>query len=225
MAITLNNSTNSTGGSGSYTTHSFSHTTNAGTDSALLVVVQFTDSAGGGVTPTVTYNGVSFVDTTIGGGIDGTQQFFYQLVAPPTGANTLQVDWSSTIEAFSITAMSYDGVDQTTPIGVGATANIIESSSASASNTAATGSKLISSIVLQDGGNGPFSPSNSENELYDGETGAATDKTDVTYWVADSDQSGAFTTGATWSVANLGKISYIELLEATGVPARRILIV
>lgn len=203
--------TTSTPGTGG--THSF--TVSSGTNRALIVFVQATDSGGAGFTTTVTYDGVTVSPFDTGGAFDGTSCFAYYLAAPNTGANNLVVSFDTTIEAYAVTALCYTGVKQTIDSSKSGSELIISATSASDTGTAQTNSQIITGIALQDGGNGPFSASNGETELYDGQTGAGTAKEDITYWVAHKSASGAFTTGATWSVSNRGYQTYVEIEEAT----------
>ena len=104
------------GKSGGTTSLSFSHTCSSSADRAIYVVTNNRDAGAGDVTG-VTYNSVSLTELTGSPwGFGNSDLRVFRLVAPATGANDVVVtlDGSRPIIA---AAISFTGVDQTTPDG------------------------------------------------------------------------------------------------------------
>ena len=109
MAIALDTTTSSS--SASSTSWTFSHTC-SGSDRVLLV--GFFKFGGGDSVTGVTYNGVSM--TQLGKGVADASGYvyLYGLVNPATGANNVVASSSASVQWYG-EAVSYTGVDQTTP--------------------------------------------------------------------------------------------------------------
>lgn len=151
MAISLDGSTNDyqTGVNDGDT---FSHTTTAGSDLALILVLSTFDAGGTKITE-IEYNSVAmtleyeFVDTA---GTFAIQQI-WSLVAPDTGANTVNYKTLADIGAISdvvATAYSFSGVDQTTPIDV--TANNTTATSPTVDITTSNANSWIVAAMLSE---------------------------------------------------------------------------
>ena len=99
------------------TSDSFSHTC-TGSDRLLLVWVFFDRGNGTYTVSSATYNGVSLSQvTTFGNGAQYVE--LWRLVAPATGANTLALSYNNAgpTAKVAVRAVSYTGVDGTTPLG------------------------------------------------------------------------------------------------------------
>jgi hypothetical protein len=132
---------------GSTASLTWSHTcTGTGTDGILIV------AAGFGETPpntmSATYNAVAMTAVPSSykddGVFDGVQ-LFYMLV-PPTGAHNVVVSYSPNPTGCAAGAVSYTGVNQSTPFGTAATASG-SSAIASVSVTSAVGELVIGALA------------------------------------------------------------------------------
>lgn len=113
-AVTKQNTVPVASKGGAITTLSWSHTVNAGSDLLLVVGVSIDNTA---TYPTgVTYNGVA-MDNVANQPAGGTYSASsaWSMVNPPTGANTVEVTFAAA-DNFSADSISFEGVDQTTPI-------------------------------------------------------------------------------------------------------------
>ena len=120
-AITVVGSAASSTSTRTATTHSFTyHSGTAGENRVLMVGVSYRNNDGEMVS-LVTYGGQAL--TSVGtaqiafGNPDG-RIYIYRLVNPPTGNNTLQITWNSALNQGAVVgAVTYAGVDQSTPTG------------------------------------------------------------------------------------------------------------
>jgi hypothetical protein len=105
------------------TTHTTSHTTAAGSNRLIKVVVTW-DTTGGLTVSGVTYNGVALSSLAQCNTPFGSKavQLWY-LVAPATGANNVVVTQSNTIVGMNAQISTYTGVDQGSPVGTAACGN------------------------------------------------------------------------------------------------------
>ena len=96
----------------------FSHTVGAGSNKILIVGVSIDQTTTATVVNTVTYGGTAMTrvgDTT---GVVNTMRIsLWQLVNPPSGSANVIVTPSTNNTAFIVGAVSYFGVNQTTPLG------------------------------------------------------------------------------------------------------------
>ncbi len=127
-------------------THSFSyHSGTTGTNRILLVGVSYRNRSSQTVS-SVTYGGTAL--TSVGTAQNGTgaRVYIYRLLNPPTGANTLQVNWSSSIDRSAVVgAVTLSGVNQTTPTGTFASST--GSSGTPAVTVTAAAERLVFGIV------------------------------------------------------------------------------
>lgn len=132
-AIAVDNST-----AGGTTSGTFAHTVNSNTD-GLLTVCAGTHVAAGVVVSGVTYNGVAMTkaielaDPTF----TNVLSSLWYLKMPATGTNNVVITFSGTVNRFGVGAVSFTGVDQTTPI----------SNATSASNTAGDSTINVTSSI------------------------------------------------------------------------------
>ncbi len=111
------------------TTHSFSYNSGAtGTSRILLVGVSYLNSNNRSVS-SVSYGGqtmtlVGDLNYNNGSGTYYTRVYIYRLIAPATGSNTLSVTWSGALSQGAVVgAITYTGVNQSTPTGTFASAS------------------------------------------------------------------------------------------------------
>lgn len=111
MAIT--HDANSEHDAGAITSTSWSHTNNG---NCLIVGISTFDTNARTIS-TLTYNGVGM--TLVGqNSSDYIRVWMYRLVGPATGANSISITFSGALSHFFLGgAISFNGVDQTTPIG------------------------------------------------------------------------------------------------------------
>lgn len=174
------------------TSDSFSHTC-TGANRLLLVWVYFDRGNGSYTTSALTYAGVTLtlVDTLN----DGTHYAeLWRLIAPTEGANTLAATYNNVgpTAKVVIRALSYTGVDQTTPLGALASASgytttaTVNVSSASAELVSDMGVCMSAGATLVVGAD-----QTSRYELDTGESGIAA--------FGFSDEAGASSVTMSWS--------------------------
>ena len=116
-AITFDNSgTCNPGGEGTSCTQPF---TASGSDRLLLVGVCVRNGAA--AVSGVTYNAVAMTQYATVSGLGSDKLDIWRLIAPATGANDVVVTMAAD-SPFSVGISSYNGVDQTTPLGTSANA-------------------------------------------------------------------------------------------------------
>ena len=125
----------------SLSTYSFTHRVGSASNRALVVSVAI--FAAGSVS-SITYNGValSFVRAD-SNGVYRTE--WWQLVAPATGSNTVQVDLSTSLTSIA-EALSYSNVDQISPVDASGGANGV-GGTASASATTITVKDRVLAVI------------------------------------------------------------------------------
>lgn len=143
MAIAFDNSAVGSAASGTSATFSL---TVSGSNRILIVgvVLRSPNSASG--PSSVTYNGVSLTQIAVID-ISFMNLSLWRLVNPSTGANNVVVTNGATSSNIAATAVSYTGVNQTTPLGT-ATSN----SASSASSMSTTVSSNSGELVVDTGG-------------------------------------------------------------------------
>lgn len=129
--------------------HSFSY--NSGTTGAnriLMVGISYRNNDSETVS-SITYGGqpLTLVGTAeYASGTPDGRIYIYRLLNPPTGANTLAVTWNSALNNFAVVgAVTYSGVNQTTPTGTFASAGAASGTPAVSVNSA-TG-QLVFGVV------------------------------------------------------------------------------
>ena len=160
--------TPSTGTTPSFTiSDSVSHTT-SGSDRLMLVGISFGQDKGDTVT-SVTYNGTSL---SLVGAQDnsvalGSRVEIWSLVAPDTGTYNVDVTFSGgSHEGATIGVMTFNGVDQTTPLGSFASAEG-DSSAPSTNVTSATGELVFGVLALDHNADIDLIPGGGQTEHWD----------------------------------------------------------
>lgn len=169
---------------------SFSHDSGSGANRLLLVSIKIRDNAADRTVSAVTYNTVALTKITgasLHNNYSGSNwqivEWWY-LVAPATGSNTLAVTYSGTITlADEITAITLNGVHQTSPIG---NANTSFSSTSVASlsyniTTTAVDSWLVAAFWKNYQSTTGWTPSGAAVELTDTNTGTGSLAGDITF--------------------------------------------
>src|SRR5437773_247767 len=113
--VTLDNTSSAAGAAANVLSLTWSHTVGAGTNRILIVGVSIVD--GGATVTGVTYSGQAL--TLIGGQTAGASTDrieMWRLLAPPVGTASIVVTLSAAKRIVG-GAVSYTGVDQTTPLG------------------------------------------------------------------------------------------------------------
>jgi len=95
----------------------FAHTI-TGSDTYLTVGVHFDDQS---ITATVTFNGVSMDQLALVRNTVNATTYLFGLVAPASGTHNIVVTLSGASFITLVTAVSFTGVDQSTPVGTAAT--------------------------------------------------------------------------------------------------------
>lgn len=142
-------STAATGAGVNATSLTWAHTT-AGTN-RLLVVTCAADGGTVHTTNLITYNGVALTKADAITGGESTRSEIWYLVNPPVG--TYNIVWShSASEGLVGYGISFNGVDQTTPVGTALTGNNgnVAATSSTLSPTAADGDMVIDVISTDD---------------------------------------------------------------------------
>ena len=181
MAITAGNVSTET-----YANSATSYTHVHNNNGTVLVVLPMSYIDGSTISVSgITYNGVAMthvIDDTSTSVSDHAE--IWVLTTPANGSNNVVVTYN-TAPSFGaiITAVSYTGVDLTTPIGATAqAASDSQASPVSTSITMASGSVAISGFIL--GGNPTVTPGSGQNSRtnadWGGEHYAVTDKGDAT---------------------------------------------
>lgn len=130
----------------SATSASWSHTC-TGSDRCLYVAISLDGS--GDANPTATYAGVAM--TRLASVFAQQGLALFRLVNPATGANTVQVNWSAPFVRATV-ALSFVGVDQTTPdSGTASAFEVATGTSVSHNISSATGGMVVDAFSLNAG--------------------------------------------------------------------------
>lgn len=148
MAVAFDAVTTAAVPSGTTASLTFSHTDGSGSDRCLTVVVTQWASTITGVPSGVTYAGVALTKVSDSGrGSAGDCVTIWRLVAPATGANNVVVTWTVPLDKQGrANAVTFTGVDQTTPDGTGATATGT-STAPSATQTTTSGDWIVDGVA------------------------------------------------------------------------------
>ncbi|NTW30838.1 MAG: tail fiber domain-containing protein, partial [Candidatus Moranbacteria bacterium] len=187
--ITFDNVTEADSGGNNESYLAFSHMTGTGNNRILIVGVSI-DGAGSGVS-SMTYAGDSLTkiaEQTSGGTVEA--QLWY-LVNPDSGSNTLAVTMINNSEAFSVGAMTFEGVNQSNPIGTYASA-YGDSTAASVTVSSGTGQMVVDVVASDDGVS--VSPGSGQTERWDNYDSYTTG--------GGSTENGASSVTMSWTVPN-----------------------
>lgn len=172
------------------TSLSFSHTTPAGTNRALLVFVHWTNTSGGKAPSSVTYGGTAcgLIAMAKNPAADafGRGCALYILIAPPEGAATVAVTFSGSVPAMGAVAVAVNNVD---PLKYVSTLGTSTGTSAAPSLTLTPPgdfqdrpNRLAFAGFTQRRDAWPGAPGAGETEVHDARTGN-TDDNDILCWV------------------------------------------
>lgn len=176
------------------TSLSWSHAVTAGSDRVLYVAISI-DGAGGTYSydASATYNGVSM--TRIHQGNTNQYLAIFRLIAPDTGSNTVQVSWTGSQYPSGV-AISYTGVDQTTPED-SVTANTSSSGTSFSNAISSETDDLVLACYSVNNNTTPLTATGS------GTSRAETGSTPFTsVGVSDAAGAASVTTGWSWSGSN-----------------------
>jgi len=137
--ITIDTSTNVT--AINKTSQTLSHTVNnTGTNRALVVTITLADFSVVPQSNSVTYAGQAMTlinrQSKVSGGDDATVEMWY-LLNPPTGANTVQANFNTSVDDLTIGGISLKGVKQQAPEAVVKSSGVSTTASVSLNTTTA----------------------------------------------------------------------------------------
>lgn len=157
--VTFDSASSATTGNAGSSSLTFSHTTGSGSNRLLLVGVSIGNTSL--VAPTIssiTYNGVNltFVQGISGGsGTARPRTEVWRLVNPPAGAHNVVITTSGgTARGLTAGAVTFSGVDATTPLGTPVTNSANSATSASLNVGTAVGEMVFDSITIGNYGSG-----------------------------------------------------------------------
>ncbi|MBW7866243.1 MAG: DUF11 domain-containing protein, partial [Candidatus Hydrogenedentes bacterium] len=133
-------------------TLSLSHTTGSGTNRLMLVGVSYEDdNENGCAVSSVTYGGQSLTQVVWRAQNEAISEI-WGLTAPPSGAGTVVVSFTGTETADSavVGVATFTGVDQTTPLGTPASAQV-NGTSLSVNVVSETGGMVFDTLAVDDG--------------------------------------------------------------------------
>ncbi|MBR9693441.1 LamG domain-containing protein, partial [Candidatus Woesearchaeota archaeon] len=160
-------------------TVTFSHTTTTDSDRVLVVFVQWLEVSNAYSVDNVSYGGVGLTQLNteyeLAGSRSAAIESWY-LVNPPSGANNVVVDWAGSTRNTAVFALTYKGVDQTTPVASNVSAASGGDSATSTVNIDTTNadSLIVAGATHHGGDTDPFSPGSTIVERYDTASGTDT---------------------------------------------------
>ena len=195
-----------------HTSTIFSHSTPAGSNRALLVIVGI---RGDESVTSLTYSGVSLTQAVANGAgdADGQRVEIWYLANPPTGSHNVVVNFATSTNPDGIVAMSYNGADQLNPIGGTAGNNDNTGTNPSAEiNVYSDDALIVGGVSMRGGDTIPFTPGTGTTERYDFASGGS-GSTDDGYAGGDEDAptTGVYTFDFTGSVSDDWAIAAVEL--------------
>ncbi len=194
---------------------SFSHTT-SGTD-RLLVVFLHIFSQTANPTATVTYNGVGMTLQETAENNFSVNRYIvvhaYTLVNPASGSNTVAITYGGTYATTGASAVSYTGVDQSSPVG--ATTNTTATGNPTITLATNTANSLVVGASSNRGGDvAPFTPGTGVTERFDWATGANVN-IDLSQFGGDrsTTSTGNYTINATGTGSDPHSMVALEIKE------------
>ncbi len=195
MAIVFDAATPRTNTNPAPGSESWSHTA---TGSNLLLLVAVALNSTSDLVTGVTYNGVALTRLAMAVASGGTRRvYLYALVAPVAGTHTVVVSYSSTPNHFAAAAVTYSGVDQTTPRGTPVT-NTGTGFTPTLSVASASGELVVDAVTYANQGNPTLSVGAGQTERVntkDATVNAATP-------IGMSEEAGAASVTMSWSLTN-----------------------
>jgi hypothetical protein len=126
----------------------FSHAV-AGLNPLSILCIQFQDGAAIMSTPTLGGVSMTLVASIADGpGLRGL--YMYRLVNPPLGSQIVAINWDSFIGSGVAGIITFNGVDQSSPLGTPVVGNIDNAGPASINVTSATGELVIDCVAGND---------------------------------------------------------------------------
>ena len=172
---------------GSTSSFSWSHTC-SGSNRILLLGITWYDS--GDTVSAVTYNSVAMTAVPSSTVTNGQYTaILYYLLAPTTGSNTVAVTFSGSVFDFGGGAISFTGVDQSTPLGTANTASGT-STTPSVNISSATDEIVLDTLIITHSGS--LTVDGSQTQRWNSTGGGYTK-------YAGSTEAGASTTTMSWS--------------------------
>ena len=188
-----------TSGSGTGTSISFSHTC---TGSDLVLYAYVTVAANADFNPAATYNSVSM--TLLQERVANAYYIaLFRLVNPATGANTLAVTGLPGGGQEAVIAVSFSGVDQTTPDDTPVYSDSGAASSVSDNVSSATGNMVLDGVSVQ--GNRAITQGADQTIPTNGLVDQTQMETAVSY------ESGAATNTMSWSWTGNARVGHIAV--------------
>lgn len=143
----------------------FNHTT-SGNDRYLIVAVGIDEDTGAALVSSVTYNGVSLTrEHRAATTFDELQ--VWRLKNPASGTNEVDITFNDTGYDRAAIAMSYTGVDQTTPIDVSNINTGSSGTTASVSVTTTVADCMLVQFAIDDASSSGISPNSGQTERQD----------------------------------------------------------
>lgn len=211
----------SSGSNSNVTTLTVSHTV-SGSNTILFVSVGTKDGGGGAAVSGVTYNGVAMTNITTQNISSTYYQDLWYLINPSTGTNNIVASFGGvSADQAVISAASYTGVLQVSPLTSSASAQNSNTTSLSPANISTTvdNSWVVSSVAFD--GDGTNQPA-----VAGGETQRDVISPNTVWWVGLSDivmtTAGSITT--TWSNTGaaskylVSDVGFAPAATATGTP-------
>jgi hypothetical protein len=188
---------------------SWSHTVGAGSD--RILVVGISKRKNDKTTNNITYGGVggfTQVGSQIGSGTDHGVEIWYKL-APAVGTANIVVTLSGNVNA-AIGAISFIGVNQTTPTGTFAGAGGTDASPIV--NVSSAGGELVLGVLSISGDHGGITAGGGQTVRWSGSTGTG----DSNEYGAGDTAPGASSVTMSWSavVANKWAVGGVSLKPA-----------
>lgn len=183
---------------GPTTSSSPSITSASTTGSNLIGIAWFAhnDNTTTFITGTPTWGGsnMTYVTRVVLSAGTGRVLEMWRIVAPATGAQTVSGTWATSVR-WKMAAITYTGVDQTTPLGTAVTATTTLGTSVTVDISSASGELVISGVLNNDGTTA-LTQGAGETERFEDNSGA----NDVA--IAGSDEAGAATVTMSYSGSN-----------------------
>jgi VCBS repeat-containing protein len=170
-----------------------SHAT-SGTDRLMLIGVSIVRRGSAPSVDSITYNGSSASLVGVQEG-SSAQEFveIWQLVAPDTGTHDVVVNLAGGVDAATVGVMTFNGVDQTTPLGSFASASGL-SAFPSVNVLSAPGEQVFDVVAVKNSRDLNFAPAAGQTEHWDLNAGRHTNG-------AGSSEAGAASVTMSWTLS------------------------
>ncbi|MBT8078127.1 MAG: sulfatase-like hydrolase/transferase [Gammaproteobacteria bacterium] len=191
-------------------TYSWTHTTGSGADRLLIVGVSLV--SGSNSVSNVTYGGTSLTQwATESSAFPVTAEMWY-MIAPPAGAATVEVTLANS--GFSAAgAASFDGVDQTAPLGTAVAAN--GSGAAASVNVASSAGNFVFDVLSWAAIDGTATAGTSQTEYFND---GVLVRNGGSIYASSSSEPGAADVEMSWTLTSQLTYAIVaaEIIAATG---------